>query len=313
METTYGAYYNRDIKLRFIKEKDKVPSVTTNFMDNQFRKSAETEALLGKDLCDWTTYEIIDYFKLMNISSYESLLIIKSLFANYTQFCLENNLVKDNQNHYLECTGEMLFGCLNKVIFENKIVDRETVLGWVNQLPNPRDQFVLLSLFEYGKSKDFKDIVNAKPENVIGNTLVLENRTVNISDKLISIIESCKIEDEYYSMSGHQGIKRPLVDHGYIIKSYPNQDINRGDWQKGRNIYILCQRIFKYLGIDKWMSTSAIAVSGQIHMIKEQSKKYGMAPKYYIYSEHIQELENQYGINFRKTLFFQKYGEYLEA
>lgn len=313
MEALKNIYYNKDTKLRFIKEKEKSPSVAINFIDNNFRKSAKTEKALGKDLCDWTMYEIVEYYKLMNISSYESLLNINSLFSNYTQFCLDNNLVKDNQNHYLECTRKILFGCLNKVIFENKIVNRETVLGWVNQLPNPRDQFVLLSLFEYGKSKMYKDIVNARPENVVGDTLILENRTVKISQELKDIINNCITEDVYYSMTGNGSLKMPLVDHGYIIKSYPNQNINSGDHQKGRNIYILCQRIFNYLGVEKWMSSSALSTSGQIHMIKEQSKKYNMNPWQYILSDNISEVENQFGVIFKKSLFLQKFGNYLDA
>ena len=46
-------------------------------------------------------------------------------------------------------------GCVNKALFNMKIVSKNTILNWVEQLPNPKDQFVLLGLFEGIKGKDF--------------------------------------------------------------------------------------------------------------------------------------------------------------
>ena len=191
MKDIEAKYYNEELKKRYIKEKEKILSVSSNYIDVQFRKSSEMEYELNKDISNWTTYEIIEYYKILNMTSYESLLCVNSTLSQYTQFCLENSLVKDNQNHYLEMTKDLLADCINKAILEKKIVERETVLRWVEELPNPRDQFILLSLFEYGKSKDFKDIVYARPQDIQGNKLKLSNRTVNISDKLINIINNC--------------------------------------------------------------------------------------------------------------------------
>ena len=54
---------------------------------------------------------------------------LNSIFAQYCQFCLENNLVRDNQNHFLECTKEILAGLgqmyVNDERFENNI-DKHT-------------------------------------------------------------------------------------------------------------------------------------------------------------------------------------------
>lgn len=311
MKEILSGYYNESLKKRYIKEKEKSISVTSNYIDVQFRKASEMEHELDKDVSNWTAYEIIEYYKILNTTSYESLLCLNSIFSQYTQFCLENSLVKDNQNHYLECTSELLASCINKAILDKKIVDRETVLKWVDELPNPKDQFILLSLFEYGKSKDFKDIVNAKPEDVDGNKLKLLDRTVKISHKLESIIDDCVTETTYYSISG-KGVKvMPLVDHGYIVKSYPNQNMGLSDFQKGRNIYISCQRIFSYLGVGEWMSPNAIAESGKLHMIKERAEELGVSPIDYVYSNHIEEVEAQYGTSIVRSVYIKKYSEHL--
>lgn len=313
MREIEAIYYNEELKKRYLYEKEKRLSVSSNYIDVQFRKASETEYELNKDLSNWTVYEIIEYYKLLNISTFESLLCLNSTFSQYTQFCLENNLVKDNQNHYLECNKEILLGCINKAILDKKIVDRDIVLKWLNELPNPKDQFILLGLFEFGKSKDFKDIVYAKASDVDGNTLKLSDRTVEISQRLVEIIKSCLREDVYFSMTG-KGIKEmPLVDYGYIVKSYPNQNIDLSDFQKGRNIYISCQRIFSYLGIGEWMSPNAISESGRLYMIKERAKEKNMSPIKYIYSDYIKEVETQFGSNITKSVYVKKYGEYLNA
>lgn len=304
-------YYNEYLKKRYLNEKEKSLTVTSNYIDVQFRKTSEMEYELDKDISNWTVYEIIEYYKLLNVASYDSLICLNSIFSVYTQFCLENNLVKDNQNHYLECTRELLTGCVNKAILDKKIVDRNTVLKWVDELPNPKDQFILLSLFEFGKSKDFKDIVYAKSEDVDNNTLKVSDRTVNISYKLEEIIDNCYSEDTYYSISG-KGVKTmTLVDYGYIIKSYPNQNMNLSEFQKGRNIYIACQRVFDYLGVGEWMSPNAISESGKLYMIKEEAAKLNMSPKDFIYSNYIEKVEKQFGTKIIKSTYIKKYAEHL--
>lgn len=311
MREIESRYYNKQLKDRYLSEKEMTLSIPANYIDVQFRKSSETEYELDKDVSNWTIYEIVEYYKLLNMTSFESLMCLNSILSQYTQFCLENSLVRDNQNHFLECTKDVISSCLNKAIFDKKIVVRETVLKWVEELPNPKDQFVMLSLFEFGKSKDYKDLVNAKEENLKEYMLNLSDRTVKISDKLINIIRDCKAEDTYYSISG-KGVKTmPLVDYGYIIKSYPNQNMDLSDFQKGRNIYIACQRMFDYLGIKQWMSPNDIVESGKLYMIKERAKELNITPIQYVYSDYIKEVERQFGCSIVRSVYVKKYSEYL--
>lgn len=313
MKEIAAIYYNEELKKRYLTEKEKSLTVTSNYIDVQFRKTSEVEYELDKDVSNWTVYEIIEYYKILNMTSFESLLCLNSILSQYTQFCLENSLVKDNQNHYLECSREVLAGCINKSILDRKIVTRETILKWVDELPNPKDQFILLSLFEYGKSKDFKDIVQASISNLDkeNKTLKLFDRDVKVSDKLISIIKDCQSEDVYYSITGKGVKKMPLVYHGFIVKSYPNQNMDLSDFQKGRNIYIACQRIFDYLGIGQFMSPNSIAESGKLHMIKNRAREINITPVQYLYSEHMQEVEKQYGCSIIKSVYSTKYEEHL--
>ena len=59
MKDIEAKYYNEELKKRYIKEKEKILSVSSNYIDVQFRKSSEMEYELNKDISNWTTYEII--------------------------------------------------------------------------------------------------------------------------------------------------------------------------------------------------------------------------------------------------------------
>ena len=231
MKSIDAIYYNEELKKRYLDEKGKY-TITNNYIDVQFRKSSEMEYEIDKDVSNWTVYEIIEYYKLLNITSLEVLVCLNSILSQYCQFCLENNLVIDNQNHFLECTKDVLSNCINKAILEKKIISKETVSKWVDELPNPKDQFILLGLFEFGKSKDYKDIVNARLDNLDekNKKLQLSDRKVNVSNKLINIMHNCQGENTYYSISG-LGIKvMPLIDYGFVVKSYPNQNMDLSDY-----------------------------------------------------------------------------------
>ena len=75
MREIEARYYNEDLKKRYLSEKEMTLSIPANYIDVQFRKSSETEYELDKDVSNWTIYEIIEYYKLLNrtpfVSNYE--------------------------------------------------------------------------------------------------------------------------------------------------------------------------------------------------------------------------------------------------
>lgn len=304
-----GLMYNSEIKERYLEEKKFESHDNSMNTRVQFIRCAEKEFELGKDVSNWTLYEIKEYYKLMNVSSNYTLKNINSRFSMYTQFCLSNNLVVDNQNHYLEFDDDMIMDCLNKSLINKRILDKETVYRLIDELPNARDQFILLSYFEFGRSKDNVDVVNARPEDVDGNTLKLPTREVEISDKMIAVINDCMEEEKYFSITGKEKKSVLLEDNGYIVKNYPNQKSNSA-FQRGRNVYMACKRAFEYLGVP-WLNANAFMESGKICMVKKRSEELGVSPKEYIYSDHKLELENQYDFKLVPSTFYRKYKDYL--
>ena len=305
-------FYNPEIKIQYIEEKSKEVIISNNYLECQFNKTSKMEEELDKDLSNFTVYEITEYYKMLNISSFDTLFVMNSQFSMYTQWCLQKSLVKDNQNHFLEMTLEHLKDCLNKALVNMKIVSRETILNWVDQLPNPKDQFVLLGLFEGLKGKDFCELSKLRPEDIKGNIATLcTGRDIELSDRLLKIISDCVAEDKYYSISGNGTKVMPLVDKGYVIKDYPNARGDVSDFQLGRKVYNSITRILNYFDVLDFMTANSIAESGKLHMIKEKAKELNMSCKDYIYSNHITEVEKKYNSKIVRSIYWLKYEDYL--
>lgn len=304
--------YNKELKLQFIKEKNQEAVLPNNYLERQFYKISSMERELDKDVSNFTVYEIIEYYKLLNLTVLESLIVMNSEFSMYTQWCLQKSLVSDNQNHFLEVTNDVLLGCLNKAVFNMRFISRKTILEWTEQLPNAKDQFVLLGLFEGIKGKDFCELAKLRPEDIDDNIAHLcTGRKIELSDELIEIIEDCIKEEKYYSITGEGKKVTDLLDNGYIIKDYPNARKDVSDFQKGRKIYNGITRTLAYFDALKYMSANSISESGKLHMIKKRAKELGMTNKDYVFSSYMSEVESKFNSNIVKSLFWKKYEDFL--
>lgn len=330
--------YNEELKRRYIKEKKGSSTLPSNYLECQFNKIGYYEEELNKDVYDFTVYEIVEYYKMLSISSLEVLAVLNSHLSLYTQWCLDQSIVKDNQNHYEEIELETMKKCLNKVLLNKKIVSREQVIDWCEQLPNPKDQLVILGLFEGIKGDGFSEFVNLQPKDVNGNKLTVTNihetkyedgkdkdgkpiykheidsithRVIDVSDKILDYIQDSINTETYYACSNIGTKTMPLVDRGYVIKYYPNTQEDTSEFQKGRVIYNGIARSLSYVGVVGYVSANSIFESGKIHMVKKRAKELCISAKEYVYSEHIKEVENKFNCKIVKSNFWLKYEDYL--
>lgn len=306
--------YNAEYKQRFIEEKIKETILPKGYLNRQFERVSEMEEELDKDISSFTFYEIIEYYKLLNTHSIEFLKILNSYLSSYTQWCLQQNLVEDGQNHFLELRIEDYNNCVNKALFNSKVVNKKTLELWVNQMQNPRDQYMLLGLFEGIKGKDFCELLNLKPEDVDDLTVKLcTGRTIKISKKLKYIIEDCIEEDRYYCNTGRAEKVVPLVDRGFIFKDYPNtKDTTEvSEFQRGRQAYNALKRMFQYIGVEEF-TANQIYESGKLNMIKEHAQKLGMNCTEFLYSKNLKEIEDRYDCTIVRKPYIMKYKDYLD-
>lgn len=306
--------YNEEVKKRYITEKESTTCTPKDYLARQFNKTEEFETRLDKDLSNFTVYEIIDLYKTLNFASIGSLTVLNSHFALYTDWCLRQNIVPDCQNHFIEITPDTLHNCVNTIALKKSIITRETLYGWLNELDNPSDAFVMLALFEGIKGKEFCEIVNLKMSDFSGNTVKLcTGRELTVSNKLVELAKETDSTLEYYAVKASSLRKFTLLDEGYIIKNYSNCESSVSDYQKGRRIYSKLLRSFEFLGVAKWMRPNSLVESGKIEYINTRSKELGISGKEFVYSEYASEIDHRYEYDLKRLRapYYKKFGEYL--
>lgn len=304
--------YNETLKKRYILEKEKQVIIDENYLERLFNKTSKIEEEYNKDIHDFTVYEIKEFYKMLNSSSRDSLYVMNSQLSMYVQWCLSQNLVVDNQNHFLEITAEDVKSCLNKAILDQKIITKEMIDKLLKDVLNPRDRFVILGLFEGLKGHSYCELTKLRPGDIEWNIAKLcTNRTVYLSEELIKIIQEC-IKEDTYNCYGSTMRQMPLVDRGYVFKNYPNVSDNISDFQAGRNMYMAFQRMINYSGMPSFVNMNNIYESGKLNMIKKRARELGMTDIEYINSDYIREVDEQYNCRIIRTQFILKYQDYLD-
>lgn len=295
--------YNEELKRRFIDNRLAEVTLPINYLNLQFEKISKAEEKLNKDICNFSFYEIIEYYKSLNTTSEGYLRVLNSQFSIYTNWCLAQNLVFDGQNHFMELRREDYEGCTNKALKSLSLLSKEMIDDMIDQLPNPKDKFCLLCLFEGIKGKSFSDITLLKPEDFSGNIVTLPSgKTIEVSDELVEIKNLTVATDVYYAMTGAKKREIPLMDSGYIIKEYPNVETT-GEFRRSRRIYNQFCRIFSFLGLE-YLKMNDVYNSGLIHKIKISAQKRNMTVKEFGYSKFFSEdIESIYGdLNYKKVI-----------
>lgn len=261
-----------------------------------FNDMADTEERLGKDCCDWNAVEILDYLKYRAGRSLESLLVLHSQLGKYAQWCLENNLVIDSQNHYLEIDREVLNDlCINKTVLERAIVTREQLLEVIkdnNIVKNYFEKFLMIAIFEGIGGKAYSDFHELTMDNFEGNTVHLKDRSFEVSDELIEI---AKLSSETYEYN----------PYGDLIsnKDFPKDD-NRIVKRKEKAIqtvvsyrhwlFTVFERLKNNDHDNPIFNMAMIKESGRLDMIKFYMKEDGLTPEKVV-SKYRTELSVRYG------------------
>lgn len=300
--------YNEKQKERYIEFKEKYTTYTEGFLQRLFMFTSTFEEIKDKDVSCFTKYEIMDMYKILSSYSLDTLLNINAQLGLYTVWCINNTTVPDSQNHFRELDNDSLAECLNKMFVQQKIISKEQILTWCNQLPNAQDAFILLSLFEYGKSKNFAELINLTISDFTGNQLHLPSRTVTVSDKLVALAQEANEATEYTSMGKTERIY-PYVENGKVIKEHANC-MSDDEFQKGRRLYTSVIHMLNYLGASKYINPNAVVESGKINMIKERAWELGITVTEYI-DIYRQEIEHQYNCRMIPSQFISKYKSYL--
>ena len=173
------AYFNKEFKMQYLDENEYRNINIKTTVDLLFRRIANTERLLNKDLYDFSVEEILGFYKYLSTPSLESLMIMHNQYKLYSAYALNRGLIKDNQNHYAEIDNETLKSCVHAGLAKAKIITRSELLDILNSsyVENVSDKVIALSIFEGIAGKELTELTPAFLRPVYQYTS-LENDTV---------------------------------------------------------------------------------------------------------------------------------------
>jgi len=305
--------YNQETKMRYKAEREVTVVLPPKALELDFKKTNAFEEQLDKDAYDFTVYEILNMYKTWNSKSIDTLYVINNRLSQYTQWALEQNLVADSQNHYLEINRDMLMGCINIIAQQNRIVSRKQIIAWCSKLPNACDKFVFLGLYEGLNGDFYEDFWNTSIDDINKEkkTIRTKRGDLPISEDLIEYAEESNNTLELYPMTGDMERVTKLVENGKIIKVKSNTKYDDPLHNK-KNIYIAIVRVCKFLDIDRWYNTRQATESGMINFIRQGMKQYGLSFHDYLWSNHKREVEQQYNRKIVRSSFYTKYKNFFE-
>lgn len=218
--------YNENVKRLYIKQNSERNRNLEAQAAILFNRCEPYEVKLEKDICCFSTNEIIECLKSFNSVSLESLLVACSQYKLYVDWCIANHVMtKDYQNHFREIGSEVLRQCLNPYLKEYRTFTREWIMGNMDNLINPRERFILLGTFEgigAGTKLAYEEFIDLKLNMFDTETHTLNlspTRSIGYSDELYKL--ACEAADTYeYITYGRHGCVRhyKLEQNDNIIK-----------------------------------------------------------------------------------------------
>lgn len=305
--------YNEKQKLEYINASKEFNVQLTKWMSNVFRDTEAMEVSLQKDVAEWTSAEIIDYFKLISVPSLRSILQRHSQLRAYARWCGEHFLLKDNQNHYDEVDADILQLCVNNVMTDESILTKGKMKELIKDLLNVRDQCLIYALFEGIMGTKLSELASLNVNQIEGNKLHLAERTIEVSDEFLELMRESSETYSYYTY-GSKCMQKPFKENDDRVFKMTNtaQEIKTTDETERKRLYSNLIRIKDYVG-NPAITIQSLHESGRIHMIKQlMAKSPGLSAREVI-NANKDSIENKYGNMYGNTNYLRAYGRYLET
>ena len=304
--------YNEKRKQQFLDEKSVNAKISQNLQD-AFSNAEQYEEKLGRDICEWTTREIIAFYKKLSTPYVQTLIVLHNALEQYTEWCLINGLVRDNQNHFSEITTEAVCRCADINALKDRVFSRKELLDELRELPNDSDKFIILGLFEGIPVKG--GVMNRITiEDLSGNELILRNEsgiriaTRTISPELCTIMYDANAETTYTSMaSKHKTWPYDLSETTVIKTILSKKNALRGS---AAQLATRMRKSFNWQGYDG-VTMKSIMESGRLWFINKYCRENNLSSFSDAITNHDYRIihEDIYGKIQSVPVYLRTYGE----
>lgn len=219
MSDFYNDVYNQEGKEIFL-DSININKYPFRWWERLFEKTIELEEKNQKDLYNFTTPEILELYKFLDVKSLESLMIYNINLVKYGDWALMNNLSIDGQNHFSEIDNELLADCINPIGVNKSVITEEQLEDILRQLDNAMDKYVFYALWEGIKGKEYSEILELRMVDINEATKEVSlssGRIIKVSDRFIAIAKEADQQTTYISYSGDKIVKRPLIPANILM------------------------------------------------------------------------------------------------
>lgn len=297
MPNFYSEVYNQENKEWFLESID-LTQYPPRWWERVFEKSSMFEKIKDKDLYNFTTPDIIEFYKFLDIGTITPLIIYNTNLIRYAQWALNENLIVDGQNHFDELTSEILATCLNVTKTEQSILSYDTFVDLINRkIVNDQDKFIFFCLFEGIKGKNYQEIVDMKMSDIDENNLSVHlssGRNVSVSPDFINICKKADKQTVYVGIVGNE-IERNLVPGNNIVKEKSNSQGKN----LNRTVYnTIVRNIAAVFELADVVTAKSIRDSGLIYYLNKRADKLGVSVSELMYDlNNWQDLIDKYQFN----------------
>ena len=284
-----------------------------NTIRSIFNRAGVMEDVFEKDLCTFSKSEIDDMYAYLAYKTETKYSQVNREYKLYTEWCIKNGYCKDNP--YASYTYKDFGQFINREAQAERFVSREELLTAIKALQNPRDQFILLSLYEFGKSKDYINIAEFNTANINYDTdtvILPSGHEVKISRELIGYAIEARDEKFYYKTGYDVVTELKSVGSGDVFKLVKN-GVEKIDG-KGmvKRIAKIVKRSIQYVGLNDEISGTTLMESGIFEFIRQRCAELKMGYREYIYSDLFNEVKKQYPFfSTRNTTFWNDFKSYI--
>ena len=266
--------YNEKRKRQYLDEKSRDAKISDNLI-TAFEAAEQYEEKIGHDICEWTTDQILGFYVKLATPYVQTLIVLHSSLGQYAEWCLQNGLVSDNQNHFREINSKTVHRCADVNALKDRLFTREELLEEINQLPNDSDKFIILSLFE-GIPIRGGVMARITMDDLDGYELTLRNdtgiriATRTITNELHHIMENANDEKSYTSMAKEQRSYPYDLSENTVIKTI----LSRRNALRCTDSALAnrMRNCFRSLGHEN-ITVKSLMESGRIHFIKNYCKE----------------------------------------
>lgn len=255
----------------------------------------------------------IDYIRNLKLGGVETFYNVIPPLKNYQNWCYENGYRETEPPLKDMVAKDIIAECLEKKVVDSSLWTEKEFMDFIGKLPNARDAFISLAVYEGLRGDSINNILLLKPESIKKNGFELPDRGfVPTSKKLVELARKAQKANYYYPISTFGGVMnaRALYNNGTIVK----------DTAEGRDLDSFLARCYerysRTIRLEAGLKVGTVHAfenSGMINMILKEAKKLNMSPSTFIKSSSLEIVENQFGKKILNPFrLIHRFRDYLE-